>query len=66
MRNLYEILVAFVRANKLGWVMPEGIRYILVGDKDDVQRAICRMCEVDALRRILSGREISKVRQIWQ
>ncbi|MDQ7025639.1 MAG: Uma2 family endonuclease [Anaerolineae bacterium] len=38
-RNLYEILVAYVRANNLGWVMPDGVRYILDGDTEDVQRA---------------------------
>ena len=39
MRNLYELLVAYVRVNNLGWVMPEGVRFILDGDSEDIQRA---------------------------
>jgi Uma2 family endonuclease len=39
MRNLYDMLVTYVRSNNLGWVMPDGVRYILDVDKEDIQRA---------------------------
>jgi len=39
MRNLFRILDMYVQSNNLGWVMPDGVRYILDVDKDDIQRA---------------------------
>jgi Uma2 family endonuclease len=39
MQNLYDILVAYIRAYQLGSVFMDGARYILEGDNQDIQRA---------------------------
>jgi Uma2 family endonuclease len=38
-QNLFRILDPFVRPNKLGWVFIRGVRYILAGTPQDIERA---------------------------